>query len=475
MNLTFVIVLVAYVALMIGIAAWFGRASAMKDGEDFVLAGKSLPTWVLAGTLLATFVGSGSIIGGANFIFSNGPLAGILFFAGTFCGIIVLYFIAPQVRKNGFRTVPELFESKFGRPVRVAGTVIILVAFVGITAYQFTGAGYILTLITPLTTTQATVVATVLITFLSLSGGLKSVAWTDFLSAVLIVISLLGALIWVFTQDLGGIGSYVDRLDPAFKSFTGVLTPWQILGYFLPLFLLILGDQNMHQRLAAARSPKVARNATILFFIGAALIVAPIIFLASGSSILMPEINPDMAILALAEGEFTPAGIGAVLLVAALALIVTTGSSYLLTCSGNVVYDLVFIKNKARGDSRTGVLVGRVSVLAIAVLGFIMVQFFESVLELQMYAYTMYGAAITPAVLAALFWKRVTAAGALSSMIAGGVVTVLWEVSGRSADINSVIPALPAAVLVLIVVSLVTKPFSGKPADSVDSVSAGGA
>lgn len=462
MNLTFVIVLIAYVAIMIAIAAWFGRASAMKDGEDFVLAGKSLPTWVLAGTLLATFVGSGSIIGGANFIFSNGPLAGILFFGGTFCGIIVLYFIAPKVRRNGFRTVPELFESKFGRPVRVAGTIVVLVAFIGITAYQFTGAGYILTLITPLSTTQATIVATVLITFLSLSGGLKSVAWTDFLSAVLIVISLLGALVWVFLNDLGGFGSYVERLDPAFKSFTGVLTPWQILGYFLPLFLLILGDQNMHQRLASARSPKVARNATILFFIGAALIVAPIILLASGSSILIPEINPDMAVLALAEGEFTPAGIGAVLLVAALALIITTGSSYLLTCSGNVVYDLVFIKDKERGNSKKGVLVGRASVLAIAILGFIMVQFFESVLALQMYAYTMYGAAITPTVLAALFWKRVTAAGALSSMVAGGVVTVLWEVSGRSEDINSVIPALPAAIAVLIVVSLVTKPTAAR-------------
>lgn len=458
MNLVFVFVLIAYLLVMLAIAAWFGRSSAMKDGEDFVLAGKSLPTWVLAGTLLATFVGSGSIIGGANFIFSNGPLAGMIFFAGTFCGIIVLYFIAPRVRQNGFRTVPELFESRFGRPVRVVGTVIVLVAFVGITAYQFTGAGYILTLITPLSTTQATIVATVLITFLSLSGGLKSVAWTDFLSAMMIVVSLLGALVWVFVVDLGGFGSYVDKLDPAFKSFTGVLSPWQILGYFLPLFLLILGDQNMHQRLAAARNPKVARNATILFFIGAALIVAPIILLASGSTILMPDANPDMAILALAEGDFTPAGIGAVLLVAALALIITTGSSYLLTCSGNVVYDLVFIKNKDRGDAKTGVLVGRLAVLAIAVLGFVMVQFFESVLALQMYAYTMYGAAITPAVLAALFWKRVTPIGALASMIAGGVVTVGWEVSGNAEAINSVIPALPIAVIVLVVVSLLTRP-----------------
>ncbi|WP_309132459.1 sodium:solute symporter family protein [Brevibacterium sp.] len=457
MNLTFVLVLVVYVAIMIAIAAWFGRSAAMKDGEDFVLAGKSLPTWVLAGTLLATFVGSGSIIGGANFIYTNGPLAGALFFGGTFCGIAVLYFLAPKVRKNGFHTVPELFEAKFGRPVRTVGTIIVLVAFIGITAYQFTGAGYILTLITPLSTTQATIIATVLITFLSLSGGLKSVAWTDLLSAVLIVASLLAVLIWVFVVDLGGFGSYVGRLDPAFKSVTGVLSPLQILGFFLPLFLLILGDQNMHQRLAAARSPKVARNATILFFFGAALIVAPIILLASSSTILMPGTNPDMAILALAEGEFTPSGMGAVLLVASLALIVTTGSSYLLTCSGNIVYDLIYVRNKTKGDSKRGVVVGRLSVLAIAVLGFILVQFFESVLALQMYAYSMYGAAITPVILAALFWKRVTPAGAMCSMIVGGAVTIIWEATGRSETLNSAIPALPTAVVVLIVVSLLTK------------------
>ncbi len=468
MNLTFVLVLVAYVAIMIAIAAWFGRSAAMKDGEDFVLAGKSLPTWVLAGTLLATFVGSGSIIGGANFVYSNGPLAGALFFGGTFCGIAVLYFLAPKVRKNGFHTVPELFEAKFGRPVRVVGTVIVLVAFIGITAYQFTGAGYILTLITPLSTAQATIVATVLITFLSLSGGLKSVAWTDFLSAVLIVVSLIATLIWVFTVDLGGFGSYVDRLDPALKSVTGVLSPLQILGFFLPLFLLILGDQNMHQRLAAARSPKVARNATILFFIGAVLIVGPIILLASSSSILLPGTNPDMAILALAEGELTPSGLGAVLLVAALALIVTTGSSYLLTCSGNIVYDLVYIRDKAKGETKRGVLVGRLAVLAIAVLGFVMVQFFESVLALQMYAYSMYGAAITPVILAALFWRRVTPVGAMCSMIAGGAVTIFWEVTGRSEAVNSAVPALPAAVIVLIVISLLTKPRAQQDGASVE-------
>lgn len=101
---------------------------------------------------------------------------------------------------------------------------------------------------------------------------------------------------------------------------------------------------------------------------------------------------------------------------------------------------------------------GRIAVLVIAVFAYIMVQFFPSVLALQMYAYTMYGATITPVVLAALFWKRATAVGALAAMLVGAVATVGWEVSGRAADVNSVIISLPLAIIALVVGSLLTKP-----------------
>ncbi|MBD8021400.1 sodium:solute symporter family protein [Brevibacterium gallinarum] len=459
MSVVNISVLVGYLLLMVLVAAWFSRKSAMKDGEDFMLAGQSLPPWVLAGTLLATFVGSGSIIGGASFIFANGPIPGVFFFLGTFVGIIALSLMAKKVRENSFHTVPELLRARFGQATGVIGTIVVLVAFIGIAAYQFTGAGYIFSLITPLSEVQGTLIAVVVITFLSLSGGLKSVAWTDFLSSALIVIGLLATLYFVFVHDLGGFGGYVNQLDPAFRTVTGKLTPLQILGYFLPLFLLVLGDQNMHQRLAAAQSPASARKATGLFFIGAIFMVAPIILLASAATIVNPSSEADMAILGLAAGDFTPAVVGATLLVAALALIVTTGSSYLLTCSGNIVYDLVFRgRRREPSHERSQVVVGRIAVAAVAVLAFVMVQFFPTLLELQMYAYTMYGAAVTPTVLAALFWKRASAAGAVASMLIGGIATILWEVFGPAEEVRSVVIAAPIAIVVLIVVSLATKP-----------------
>jgi SSS family solute:Na+ symporter len=448
-TVTNIVVLICYLLLMVAFAAWLGKRAKIKTGTDFVLAGQSLPAWVLAGTMLTTFVGSGSIIGGASFVFQNGPLPGIFFFLGTLLGALTLGFLAQKIRRKSFHTVPQLLRTRFGNNTGIIGTVI--------AATQFTGAGYIFSLITPLSQTQGAIVAVLLITFLALAGGLKSVAWTDFLSAIVIIIGLVVAVGYVFIQDVGGFGSYVDRLDPALSSFTGPLTPLQILGYFLPLFLLCLGDQNMHQRLSAAKSPRTAQRAAFLFFIGGLMMIIPIILLASSATIVNPDSEPDMAVLGLAAGGFTPELVGAVILVTALALIVTTGSSYLLTCSGNIVYDLVFRNSAKRKASAPGaqVLTARLAVIVIAVCAYILVQFFPTLLDLQMYAYTMYGAAVTPAVLAALFWKRVSAAGATASMLTGGLVTVLWELFGEG--INSVVVAFPVAMVALVAVSLGTK------------------
>ena len=450
-------VIIIYIAGMLAVGFWFSRRSQVSDGKDYMLAGQGLGAPVLAGTMLTTFVGSGSVIGGASFVYQNGPLVGIFFFLGTIAGALALGFIAKRVRQNSFSTVPQLLTARFGNGVGILGTVIVLLAFIGITGTQFTGAGYIFSLLTPLTEGQGAIAAFFLIVFLAMSGGLKSVSWTDFLSALLILGGLLSAVAYVYLAHFDGFGDYTDRLPDQLQSFTGTLTPLQILGFFLPLFLLILGDQNMHQRLAAAKDAKTAQRATYYFFGAGILMIAPIIFLASFSRVLLPNISPDMAILGLADSSFTPEMVGAIILATALALVLTTGSSYLLASSGSIVYDLLF-RNTQKRESLSGrqqVLYSRLSVMIIAVLAFVIVQFFPTFLSLQMYAYTMYGAAVTPVVLAALFWKRVSVAGAASSMIVGSVATIAWEVWGGS--VNSVVISFPLALFTLVAVSLTTK------------------
>ncbi len=454
MQTTHVTILVVYLAVMVGVGLWFSRSRQVATGDDFVFAGRNLPRPVMIGTLLATWVGSGTIIGGASFAYTYGPLASIFFMAGTPVGIIVLYFVAKRIRQQSTYTVPELLESRYGVTVRLIAAVITILAYTGIVAYQFTGGGRILSVITPLSPGQGAVVVTLLVTFLAVGGGLKSVAWTDFLSALVIVMGLAVALPLVLGGDLGGVGEYWSKLPETSTSISGGLSPLQLLGFFLPLFMLILADQNMYQRLGASRDEDEARKATAGFFLTSFLVTVPVALLGSAAVILLPDIAPDSAVLSLASEGYLPTVIGGLLLAGALAFIITTGSSFLLSGAGNVVYDAVQrMFGVKMGDSQR-LKVHRLAILGIGAVAYILGRFFPTVLELQMYSYTVYGVAIAPPVLAIFFWSRASKWGAISSMVVATVVTVTWEQLGRPFDLNAIIVSLPVTLVTLVVVSL---------------------
>jgi len=448
-----VTILVLYLALMVGMGLWFSRSKQVSTNDDFVFASRSLPRPVMVGTLLATWVGSGTIIGGASFAYTYGPLASIFFLAGTPVGIVVLYFVARRVRSQSSYTVPELLERRYGVTVRVIAALITILAYTGITAYQFTGGGQIVSVITTLSPEQGAIIIAVLVTFLAVGGGLKSVAWTDFASALVIVVSLLVALVLVM-GDLGGPGGYWSDLPATSTSWTGGLTWVQLFGFFLPLFLLILADQNMYQRLGASKDEEEARRSTAGFFLSSFLVTVPVALLGSAAVILMPDIVPDTAVLSLAGEGHLPSVMGGLLLAGALAFIVTTGSSFLLSGAGNVVYDAVQRMFGLTLDDTQRLRVHRLAIVAIGAVAYVLGRYFPTVLELQLYSYTVYGVAIAPPVLAIFFWPRASRWGAISSMTVATVATIVWEQLGQPYGLNSVLISLPLTLVVLVAVSL---------------------
>ena len=150
-----------------------------------------------------------------------------------------------------------------------------------------------------------------------------------------------------------------------------------------------------------------------------------------------------------------PTVIGGLLLASIVALLLTTGNSYLLSASASLTQDIVGGLFKIRVPAGKALLLNRLAVVLLGLLAWILGAFFPSVLAMQMYSYGMYGAAITPVFLAALLWPRATPAGALSAMLVGGVMTLVWEIAlGKPMGWNSVLVAMPLAALTLIAVSL---------------------
>ncbi|MGM0775959.1 MAG: sodium:solute symporter family protein [Bacillota bacterium] len=451
----YLVAVVIYLVFMALIGVYFAKKS-VKNSDDFMVAGRSLPLFVVMGTLLATFVGSGTVVGGASFIYQYGPFAAIFNLSGGIVGAIILYFIASKIREIEIYTVPDLLERRFGKAALYISSVIIIFAFVGITAYQFTGGAYVLQLTTGIPLEIGAIIMCALVIFLTVSGGLFSVAYTDALSAILIIIGFLFGVPFALNA-VGGFEGLSLSLPEMNKSWNGGLSFPQLLGFFLPLFLLVLGDQNMYQRFSAAKDPNVARKSTIGFFVGSVFVISLTIILATTSIVLFPEIKPDTAILSLAI-DGVPLVIGLLILCSAVAFIITTATSYLLSASGNIVSDLIQRSSKSKLSESKLLWYNRVIVVVLGVLAYVLGQFFPSVLAIQMYSYTMYGASLTPAILATVLWKNATKAGVISSMLVGGSATMIWEIGlDRPLDWNSVLFALPLSVLTLVIVSLATR------------------
>jgi SSS family solute:Na+ symporter len=186
------------------------------------------------------------------------------------------------------------------------------------------------------------------------------------------------------------------------------------------------------------------------------VVLSLVIILATSAIVLLPDINPDTAVLSLA-GESLPTFLGGMLLTASVAIVITTGNSCLLSAAGNLIYDIysrLFGREIPEGRS---LLYDRIAVVILGVLAYVLGTFFPTVLALQIHSYTIYGAGVTPALVAALVWRRATVAGGIASILTGTVATLAWEfVFNTPLDWNSVLVALPLSVIVLIVVSLAT-------------------
>ena len=151
-----------------------------------------------------------------------------------------------------------------------------------------------------------------------------------------------------------------------------------------------------------------------------------------------------------------PIVIGGVLIAALTAFITTTGNSYLLSAATSVIYDLFGDNFKYKHENKM-LLMTRILVPILGVIAFLLTMYFPSVLSVQMYAYTVYGAGITPALLAVFIYPKVTKAGGLASMAVGLVTTLIWELGFvQSTGINSALISVPLAIIVLVVVTLFT-------------------
>lgn len=449
-----------YITVLVTVVLVLGVVTAMKtrgvhNQTDFLVAGRKLPWTVLVFTLLSSWIGAGSLFAGGENAYLNG-FAALWQPAGGWLGLIVIWKIAGRARRFAQFTIPDLLESRYNAAARVLGTIAIIISYTVITSYQFKAGGDILHLIFPSVdrTTGMYIIAAFVITFTA-AAGMASVAYLDLVVGLLVTTIVIVALPLL----LSAVGGWqeVHRVLPA-SHFTplGDLTIWQALGLTLPTMLLLIGNQGMYQKFFSARSEKDARRAVGGWIVGTVILETLLITLAVvGSSKFHPD-NPREILLVSARLGLPPL-VGAILLGGIFAKVIATANNFLFSPASNLIHDVYERFLAKKRDEHKSLLLSRLTVVALGLFALAQAAHFESILRAALYAYTVYGAAVTPAVLAVFFSRRVNTAGAITSIASGTLVTVLWNLAGITA-VDAVYPALAMSVSCLFAVSWMTAP-----------------
>jgi len=477
MSQLYVVVLAIIVAALLAVAIY--RTSRVKTQADYLVAGRSLPAVVLVLTLLTSWIGAGSLFAGAENAYKNG-FAALWQPAGGWLGLLLIYFIAPRARKFAQITLPDLLEARYNQTARVLGTFAILFAYIGITSYQFKGGGNVLHLIFPdaVSPNFGTYIIAAFVIVTTALAGMSSVAYMDVAIGSLVTVICIIATPMLFFKAGGWSGLHA-ALPPTHFEVLGNLTLTRALEFLVPTMLLMLGNQVMYQKFFSARSERDARISVVGWILGTLLLETLIVAIAVFGSALYPTgevAKQPYEIIPYTARHGLPALLGALLLGAVFAKVISTASNYLFSPATNLIND-VFVRYVAPKASNKRVLI--VSRLAVVVLGcwaLYQAIYAPSILEKMLYAYTIYSASLTPVVLAAFYSKRVTAWGAVAAIAAGTVVTLGWDlpwvkhhVPEVLAKRDAIFPALAVAVLAMVVVSVLTpKPAANQLAQFAD-------
>ena len=291
MLLWFVII---YWVISIGIGLW--AALRVKNTADFAAAGHSLPMHIVTATVFATWFGSETVLGVPATFLKEG-MQGIVSdpFGSSMCLILVGLFFARHLYSKKYLTIGDFFREKYGRTVEVLITLCIVVSYLGWVAAQIKALGLVFNVVSNDGISQewGMIIGAASVLIYTLFGGMWSVAITDFIQMIIIVLGML-YIGYEVSGLTGGVDVVIAHAAAADK--LSILPDWNlaaVLGFIAALVTMMLGSipqQDVFQRITSSKNVDIAVKASILGGVLYFLFAFNPIFLAYSASLINPQL-----------------------------------------------------------------------------------------------------------------------------------------------------------------------------------------
>lgn len=449
-----------FVYLLFTIAVGLWAAKRVKNTTDYAIAGRHLPLIMVVTTTFATWFGSETVLGiPARFVESG--LNGIVedpFGAGT-CLILVGLFFAAKLYKMTLLTISDYYRERYGRTVEIVCSITIILSYLGWVSAQVTALGLVFNLLSAgaISVPLGMIIGTASILAYTLFGGMWSVAVTDFVQMIILVVGL--SIIAFVAADLAGGAGKVIELAQTKDLFNFLPEPSfsEVMFFVAAAITMMFGSipqQDVFQRVMSAKDQKAATRGPIIGGISYILFAFVPMFLVTSALIIMPEKaqeliadDPQKVIPTLVL-EHMPFIMQVIFFGALLSALKSTASATLLAPSVTFVENIwrqFFPRISDKQELRTmriAVLLFSMSVCtyAIALEG-------TSIYDMVSGAYqvTLVGAFV-PLVFG-LYWKRATTQGAILSITMGLSVWFCFSITAYGEEFPAQLAGLLAAVI----------------------------
>lgn len=439
MLITFIIL---YLLLSVAIGLWAGRR--VHNTTDYALAGRNLSVSMVAIVTFATWFGSELVLGvSAEFI--EGGLTAVVKdpFGAGLCLILVGMFFARKLYQKTLLTLADYYRQRFGRTIEVVCSIIIIFSYLGWVAAQITALGLVFDMLSQgaIDFRTGMYIGTAVVLVYTMYGGMWSVALTDTIQMIVIVVGLL-AVAWFAADLAGGAERVIDYAarEGKFKFFPDFGDGKAWLFFIASLITMMLGSipqQDVFQRVMAANSANAAVRGPIIggtfyiifgfvpmFIVAAAVLIMPdesLRILAQDSQYLLPTLVIQHMPFILQVAFFG----------ALLSAITSTTSATLLAPSTTFVENILRNIRPNMSDAQTlRAMRTSVPIFTIMVLVYAITMEGKTIYELVAEAYQVpLVGAFVPLVFG-LYWKKATTQGAIASVVFGIVVWAFFSLWG---------------------------------------------
>jgi solute:Na+ symporter, SSS family len=458
---------VIYWVISVGIGLW--AAMRVKNTADFAAAGHSLPLPIVTAMVFATWFGSEAVLGiPAEFIKEG--LGGVVSdpFGSALCLILVGLFFAKHLYNRRMLTIGDFFREKYGRTVEVLVTLCIVVSYLGWVAAQIKALGLVFYVVSDgaISENLGMIIGAGSVLIYTLFGGMWSVAITDFIQMIVIVIGML-YISGEMTALTGGFTVVIEHAAAAGKfSFWPDMNLVSILGFTAALCTMMLGSipqQDVFQRISSSKNVNIAVQASILGGVLYFIFAFVPMYLAYSATLIDPGlveryINTDsQMILPKLVLEHAPVFAQILFFGALLSAIKSCASATLLAPS------VSFAENIVRGFYKNLSDQGLLKIMRITVLFFTLaVTLFAMNSELSIFkmvesAYKVTLVAAFVPLAFGIYWSKANSLGGLLAVVFGLTVWIGAEILAPEATLPPQLAGLLASIAGMLLGGLVPR------------------